>query len=52
MLLTVEKLTAELDGLEILLAREMVRQVDEGEFHKGEGAVVQFIARKPQGDTN
>lgn len=52
MLLTVEKLTAELNGLEILLAREVVRQVNEGEFHKGEGAVVQFVARKPLGDSN
>ena len=52
MLLTVEKLTAELGGLEILFAREIVRQVNEGEFHKGEGAVVQFIARKPLGENN
>lgn len=47
MLLTIEKLTIELAGLEVMLARETVRIVNEGEFHKGEGAVVQFIARKP-----
>ncbi len=51
MLLTIAKLTEELGGLEILMAREIVRQVNEGEFHKGEGAVVQFVARKPMGET-
>lgn len=49
MLLTVDKLSAELAGLEILLAREIVREVNEGDFHKGDGAVVQFVARKPLG---
>jgi len=47
MLPTAEVLTAELAGLEVLLAQDIFRQVNEGEFHKGEGAVVQFIARKP-----
>ncbi len=50
MLLTCRKLTDELSGLEIMFAREVVRHVDEGEYHKGEGAVVQFIARKPLGE--
>lgn len=50
MLLTVNKLTTELVGLEILLAREIVRHINEGDFHKGEGAVVQFVARKPLGE--
>lgn len=50
MLPTVEKLTNELAGLEILLAQEVIRQVNEGEHHKGEGAVVQFVARKPLGE--
>jgi hypothetical protein len=49
MLLTVDTLCSELAGLEALLAREITRQVNEGEFHKGEGAVVQFVARKPLG---
>ncbi len=49
MLLTSAQLTDELDGLEILLSQEVVRHVDEGEYHKGEAAVVQFIARKPFG---
>lgn len=50
MLLTVEKLKIELGALEILLAREVVRQIDEGELHKGESAVVQFVGRKPFGE--
>jgi SAM-dependent methyltransferase len=49
MLLTEDVLRSELAGLEIVLAREITREVNEGEFHKGEGAVVQFIARKPSG---
>jgi len=49
MLLTLDKLTTELDGLEVMVGRETVREVNEGEFHKGAGAVVQFIARKPAG---
>lgn len=50
MLVTEATLADELDGLEILLTREIVRQVEEGEYHRGEGAVVQFIARKPLGE--
>ena len=50
MLPTVEILITELAGLEILLAHEILRQVNEGEHHKGEGAVVQFVARKPLGE--
>lgn len=50
MLPTARRLTEELSGLEILLALEIVRQVNEGEHHKGESAVVQFIARKPLGE--
>ncbi len=50
MLLTVEKLKIELGSLEILLAREIVRQVNEGELHKGESAVVQFVGRKTFGE--
>jgi len=50
MLPTADELTEELNGLDIVFAREIVRQVNEGEFHKGEGAVVQFVARKPSGE--
>ncbi len=46
MLLNLAKLSDELSALEILFAQEIVREVNEGDFHKGEGAVVQFVARK------
>ena len=49
MLLTVDTLRTELAGLDAELGREITRDVNEGEFHKGEGAVVQYIARKPSG---
>ena len=49
MLLTADVLRSELPGLEAVLVREITREVNEGEFHTGEGAVVQFIARKPLG---
>ena len=49
MLMTADMLRLELTGLEIMLAREITRKVNEGEYHRGEGAVVQFIARKPTG---
>ena len=50
MLLTVNKLRAELAGLEVMFAREIVRPVNEGDYHKGDCAVVQFIARKGAGE--
>lgn len=40
-------LREELAGLEFLDLQECVRDVQEGEFHNGEGAVVQALARKP-----
>lgn len=46
MLPNLAKLSHELSALEILFAQEIVREVNEGDFHKGEGAVVQFVARK------
>ena len=36
----------ELDGLTIILAREITREFNEGEFHKGPGAVLQIVAVK------
>lgn len=50
MLLTLEKLAEELGDLDILFSQETVREVNEGSFHHGEGAVVQFVARKKQGE--
>jgi hypothetical protein len=40
-------LRKELSELEILLLREVEREVIEGRGHRGTGAVVQLIARKP-----
>lgn len=41
-------LFSELAGLEILLAREIERDIIEGIYHTGRGAVVQLIAKKPE----
>ncbi len=46
MMMTLESLREELEGLEWLHAQELVRDVQEGEFHHGTGAVVQLIGRK------
>lgn len=47
MMMTLETLKAELAGLTWLHAKELVREVTEGELHHGKGAVVQLIGRKP-----
>jgi SAM-dependent methyltransferase len=47
MTMTLDLLRAELSGLEELHGVEFVRSVVEGPGHTGDGAVVQFIARKP-----
>lgn len=46
-MMTPEGLRQEFMGLETILLQETVRPVLEGEGHTGDGAVVQFIARKP-----
>ena len=46
MMMTLETLKAELEGLEWLHAEELVREIHEGRFHDGDGAVVQVIGRK------
>jgi hypothetical protein len=47
MTMTLELLKDELKGLEFLHAEEKQREVVEGLYHTGTGAVVQVIARKP-----
>lgn len=47
MTMTLELLRAELAGLEEVHGVETIRSVVEGPGHTGDGAVVQFIARKP-----
>jgi SAM-dependent methyltransferase len=46
LMMTLESLEEELRGLEWLHAQEVIRDVQEGEFHHGTGAVVQMIGRK------
>lgn len=43
------QLEAELVGLKVVIAHEVIREVNEGDFHRGQGAVVQFVGRKPAG---
>ncbi|RMG31325.1 MAG: class I SAM-dependent methyltransferase [Gammaproteobacteria bacterium] len=45
--MTLERLKEELDGLDFVHAAELERDVIEGIYHTGRGAVVQVIARKP-----
>jgi SAM-dependent methyltransferase len=47
MMMTAGRLRQEFDGLELLRLEEKVREVVEGKYHTGEGAVVQMLARKP-----
>jgi hypothetical protein len=44
---TLDLLRAELAGLELLIGRELRREVIEGIGHTGEAEVVQVLARKP-----
>ena len=44
-----EALRSELAPLELEIGREVVRQVHEGRMHRGQSAVVQVLARKPEG---
>lgn len=46
MLMSIEKLEAELPNLTPIIAREIEREVKEGEGHTGMAAVVQFIAKR------
>jgi SAM-dependent methyltransferase len=46
MMMSLNALQQELDGLEFQLAHEIERTISEGQFHDGMGAVVQLIAVK------
>ena len=46
LLMTLAALREELAGLEFLVAREVERDISEGECHTGRGAVVQIVARR------
>lgn len=47
LLMELGALRAELDGLELVLAREVDREVHEGRYHHGMSAVVQILGRRP-----
>lgn len=47
LMMDMETLRAELTGLEFLHLQACEREIHEGEFHNGLGAVVQLVARKP-----
>jgi len=47
MMMDMQSLRAELAGLEFHHLQECIREVHEGEFHHGTGAVVHALARKP-----
>lgn len=49
LLMTLEALREELAGLELLVAREVEREIHEGTGHNGPSATVQILARKPAG---
>ena len=46
-LVTLDELREELAGLELEIGRELERDVREGRYHHGRGAVVQVLGRKP-----
>ena len=48
MMMDLGTLGRELAGLEFLHAEELVREIHEGEFHDGPGAVVQVLGRRPE----
>ena len=50
MLPTLDELRTDLAGLELVIGREVERDVVEGRFHTGRAAVVQVVARKPAAD--
>lgn len=46
MLMSLDALKEELNGLEFLIGVELERHISEGKYHHGESAVVQVVARK------
>lgn len=47
-LMTLDLLREELEGLDFVVAREVERDIREGEMHRGIGAVVQVVAVRPE----
>lgn len=48
MMMNLETLNSELDGLNFIHALELKRPVQEGQFHTGLGSVVQLVAVRPE----
>lgn len=46
---SLQELKEAFEGFEVILAQDIEREIHEGEFHFGNSAVTQFIARKPLG---
>lgn len=46
MLMSLEALKEELNGLEFIIGVELERHISEGKYHHGDSAVVQIVARK------
>jgi SAM-dependent methyltransferase len=46
-LMTLAGLREELDGLEFVIGREVVRDIHEGKYHHGMSATVQVLAKRP-----
>ena len=44
--MSLEALETELEGLEIIIGRELERNISEGKYHQGQSAVVQIVAVK------
>lgn len=47
MMMDSKSLRKELQGLDFLYLQERVREIHEGEYHNGPGAVVQTLTGKP-----
>lgn len=47
MMMNMQSLSSELNSLDFLYLKERIREIHEGEFHNGTGAVVQALAEKP-----
>ena len=46
-LCSLDELVVDFEGLEPLISRELQRDIQEGKYHQGNGAVLQFLGRKP-----
>ena len=47
LLMSLTEVQAELSGLELVIAEEKLRDVQEGKYHSGLSSVLQLVARKP-----